>query len=125
MLSNYPPGAEHDPNAPYNQWEPDEREFDVSVSVTIAKKTRLTTNDYSVEYDEEDGRLYYITDDTDWQKSYEDSEPSVLEMLEELKDYIKKELDENKDIDHIRKRKLQYMLDAAEGWDIDEIYICD
>lgn len=124
MLSNYPAGADT-PDAPWNQWEPDDREFDVTVSVTITKETRLTTKDYYVEFDEENGRKYYITDDTDWDKAYNNCEPSVPEMLEELKTYIKKELEENKSIDYQRKCKLQRMLDASEGWEIEETYFCD
>ena len=33
----YPPGAEHDPNAPWNQEELPEREIEVTVSVTLSK----------------------------------------------------------------------------------------
>ena len=34
-LSNYPDGAEHDPNAPWNQPEPEEKPFWVTLQVRI------------------------------------------------------------------------------------------
>lgn len=35
MASNYPPGAEHDPNAPYNQVDCQPRPHEVELSVTF------------------------------------------------------------------------------------------
>ena len=37
----YPPGAEHDPNAPWNQEELPEREIEVTVSVTLSKTVKI------------------------------------------------------------------------------------
>lgn len=53
----YPPGAEHDPNAPYNQVDLPEREIEVLVSVTLSKTVKVQVNDYKVEVDaDEDGK---------------------------------------------------------------------
>ena len=41
MMDNYPPGAAHDPNAPYNE-EPCP-DIDVTVRATLVKDTVLTT----------------------------------------------------------------------------------
>lgn len=44
----YPPGAEHDPNAPYNQVDLPEREIEVLVSVTLSKTVKVRVNDYRI-----------------------------------------------------------------------------
>lgn len=51
----YPPGAEFDSNAPYNQVDLSYREIEVTVSITLSKTCKIAVNDYEVEgnYDEE------------------------------------------------------------------------
>lgn len=46
MYDNYPPGAANDPNAPYNQSEPEGREIEVTVSITLSKTMKVTVTDY-------------------------------------------------------------------------------
>jgi hypothetical protein len=70
----YPPGAEFDPSAPYNQVDLPEREIEVTVSVTLSKTVKVMVDDYSVEEDaDEDGRyLSYDFSDCDLHKAVED-----------------------------------------------------
>ena len=44
----YPPGAEHDPNAPWNQADNPEREIEVTVSVTLSKTVKIKVSDYEI-----------------------------------------------------------------------------
>ena len=44
----YPPGAEHDPNAPWNQVDNPEREIEVTVSVTLSKTVKVRVSDYKI-----------------------------------------------------------------------------
>lgn len=44
----YPPGAEHDPNAPWNQVDNPEREIEVTVSVTLSKTVKIKVSDYEI-----------------------------------------------------------------------------
>lgn len=44
----YPPGAEHDPNAPWNQVDNPEREIEVTVSVTLSKTVKIKVSDYQI-----------------------------------------------------------------------------
>ena len=37
----YPPGAEHDPNAPWNQVDPEPRKVEVTVSITLSKTVEV------------------------------------------------------------------------------------
>ena len=46
--SNYPPGAEHDPNAPYNEKEPKPVKVKLDVYLTIHKVVEIETTNYSV-----------------------------------------------------------------------------
>lgn len=45
----YPAGAEHDPNAPWNQKDIPEREVEVTVSVTLSKTLKIKVSDYTVD----------------------------------------------------------------------------
>ena len=50
----YPLGAEHDPNAPYNQVDPEPIEIEVTVSVTMSKTVKVKVNDYIDEIEEDE-----------------------------------------------------------------------
>ena len=49
----YPPGAEYDPNAPYNQSEPPEMEVDLIATEVMTKTISVYTNKIWRVYDEE------------------------------------------------------------------------
>lgn len=70
----YPPGAEFDPRAPWNQVDLPEKEIEVTISVTLSKTVKVSVNDYTVEEDtDEDGRcLSYDYSDCDLHKAVED-----------------------------------------------------
>ena len=42
----YPPGAEFDPNAPYNQVEPEEKEYNIEAVFELRRTDQLWSNDY-------------------------------------------------------------------------------
>ena len=42
---NYPMRAEYDPNAPWNQEELDDKEIEVTISLTISKTTKIIVPD--------------------------------------------------------------------------------
>lgn len=44
--SNYPAGAEHDPNAPYNEREPELKKVKLDVYLTIHKVVEVETDKY-------------------------------------------------------------------------------
>ena len=59
----YPPGAEHDPNAPWNQVDNPEREIEVTVSVTLSKTVKVRVSDYKITDSGKvqlKSRLYYL-----------------------------------------------------------------
>ena len=52
----YPPGAEHDLNAPWNQVDPEPKKIEVTVSITLSKTVEVEVDDYiAEEVSDEDG----------------------------------------------------------------------
>jgi hypothetical protein len=124
-MDNYPPGAANDPNAPYNEVEVPEREFDVTISMSLSRTVQCYTNKYIPEIDEEDGHLYVDTSDTPWSEVYGDNHKTIPELLEELKKYIQKDLDnladdETKMDKAFHRRRLEFLLTECDEWTVDE-----
>lgn len=71
----YPPGAEFDPNAPYNQKELPEKEIEVTVSITLSKTVKIKISDYTIYSNEDErGRCFDTLDysDCDLKKAVKD-----------------------------------------------------
>lgn len=121
---NYPPGADT-PDAPWNQPDVPEREFDVTISMSLSRTVQCYTNKYIPEIDEEDGHLYIDTSDTPWSEVYGDNHKTIPELLEELKKYIQKDLDnladdETKMDKAFHRRRLEFLLTECDEWTVDE-----
>lgn len=108
MYDNYPLGAANDPNAPYNQSEPEEMEIEVTVSITLSKTMKVIVTDY--EYFEgerdEDG---YILPSYDFSNC--DLEAAVKEQI------------------HLPHEAHKHMLEGTqlkkdlEGWVVDDMEV--
>lgn len=63
----YPPGAEHDPRAPYNEVDPPEKEIEVCISVTLSKTVKVKVSDYTIvdSGKDEDGEYFEDIDYSD------------------------------------------------------------
>lgn len=60
IMSNYPPGAENDPNAPYNEPLIPDQEFEAEVLITLSKKVKVYSDEYNVQvFDEQP--YYFIS----------------------------------------------------------------
>ena len=121
---NYPPGADT-PDAPWNQSDVPEREFDVTISMSLSRTVQCYTNKYIPEVDEENGHLYVDTSDTPWSEVYGDNHKTIPELLEELKKYIQKDLDnladdETKIDKAFHRRRLEFLLNECDEWTVDE-----
>ena len=83
----YPPGAEYDPNAPYNQSEPPEMEVELTATETLTKTITVWTNRVWRVYDEE-GYGSYETNDFDptesWDEETDSLEITLNKALEEI-----------------------------------------
>ena len=123
MYDNYPPGAAHDPSAPYNEPVIPERDFDVEVTITMSKVVTITTDNYVPEYDDEDGHTYANTENTEWDKEFENSGHfTIADLIEELKGYVVEDM-KTCAPNTSKGAHLQRLLLACEDWEtIEESY---
>lgn len=121
----YPPGAEYDPNAPWNEPDIPEATFDVCISQTLSKSVKVTTDDYSPEVDaDEDGTyMYPDTSDTDWKAAYgNDQHYTPLELIKQFKEFLEKLLPDP--ITFRREyHRAKHLISECEGWIEDETEI--
>ena len=92
---NYPPGAANDPNAPWNEKETPEKEFEVCITQTLSKTVKVTTNNYIPDGGIDDDGHYYFdadTSDTNWREVYKNSHYTPLELIEKFRDFLKSTL---------------------------------
>lgn len=141
----YPAGAENDPDAPYNEVEVPEKEFDVLVSQTLSKSTSVFTNNYipgasgvEYEHDEEGGHAVGWQDpddtsDTDWEKEYHENDHyTPLELINKFKKYLEREWDVLKNAAEAndaetrwKKNNIKHLIEECEGWTDDETEIIE
>lgn len=108
----YPLGAEHDPNAPWNQVDNPEREIEVTVSVTLSKTVKIKVSDYGITDSgkDEDGEYF---EDIDYSKC--DLKRAVEEQITLPQDaykYVKGEFDND-----------QY--NDLKGWCVDDFEVIE
>lgn len=115
---NYPPGADTS-YAPWNEQKVPERQFDVCISQTLSKSTDIITDDYSPEFDEEDGYTYANTEDTDWEKAYEKDHYTPLELIEKFKELLTTHLPDPV-VNLSEYKKWKHLISECEGWTEDE-----
>lgn len=130
----YPAGAFNDPYAPYNECEVPEHDFDIEVTVTLKKNCTVTTNDYipgasGCDYEQDEDGCHAMgwqeeddTSGTDWNKAYKESCYTIPQMLEALKKYVEREIDERKAIGERVPNKLKQLLEDCTGWEEDDTY---
>ena len=131
----YPPGAEFDSNAPYNQVEVPQKDFEVTCSQSLSRTAIVTTNNYIPCEDEgyEDGVGYHDewadTSDTNWKEEYTaNGYCTPLELIQLLKEYLEKDLEKWKEEDKkdphkwasTQVRKYEFLIDECDCWTDDE-----
>ena len=132
---SYPIGAEHDPNAPYNQVEPEKVEVEVVISQTLSRSTKILITDYiareyeNIEPDDEGGfyrtrEIEYDFSDSDLKGVYEEQEYTIPELLDYLKAYLIADINECSK-ESGKRKKLQHILNCCEGWEVDETEVVE
>jgi hypothetical protein len=114
---NYPAGSDT-PDAPWNQSEPDDKDFFVDVEYVLQKKNvKVTTDDYIPEFDIETG-YDANTDDTNWENAYNNSGHfTIQEMLDELKEYVKADM-QTCSPNTCKGAHLKRLLEDCDGWEL-------
>ena len=120
----YPPGAEFDPNAPYNQSEPEPIKLDVYITQVFSKPTTIEVTDYEYEVDEFE-KCYY-TSNCDLKGATLDQVTTIEDILTELPN-IYKELTTNDSgtITKYQLNRLKVLAKACEDWNLDEFEVVE
>ena len=116
----FPPGAEFDENAPYNQVEVRERDFDIECEFVMRKCVTVTTNDYAPDYDDEDGREDANTENTDWAQAFAESGHfTIQDLINELREYVIEDM-KSCTPNTGKGAHLERLLSACQGWETAE-----
>lgn len=100
----YPPGAEFDPNAPYNQMEPEEKEYKVEAGFYL----RTTSEVWSSSYDEFDNLV-------DPQRDWCEQHYTPLEIIKHCRALAEEMLENgcSKYPEHV----LRHLIEDCDGWE--------
>ena len=120
----YPPGAEFDPDAPYNQSEPEPIKLNVYITQVFSKPANIEVTDYEYEVDEYE-KCYY-TSNCDLKGATRNQVTTIEDILTELPN-IYKELTTNDSgtITKYQLDRLKVLAKACEGWDLDEFEVVE
>lgn len=118
----YPPGAEFDPRAPYNQVDLPEKEIEVTISVTLSKTVKVTVNDYEVDEGRDEDGYYcnYDFSECNLQKAVEDQ----IVLPQNLAKFTEEMF--NQDLNLKAAGMPRYLKDAiadCKGWTVDEMEV--
>lgn len=105
----YPPGAEFDPNAPWNQVDPPEVTYDATATVVLRKDDEVCTD--MVYCDDGDISL---CEDVTVKELWNDSHIDIPTLLDELVKYIDAELTDKPS--SMRADRLHMMKRSAQNW---------
>lgn len=142
----FPAGAYGDPNAPYNQSDVPEKEFEVTCSQSLSRTAIVTTNNYvpgasGCDY-EPDGEGGYCacgwqdpddTSDTNWSIEYKDNGYTTpIELICLLRGYLSRDLDrvdiiakEENENKQFLERRLKHLIEECDCWTEDETEIVE
>lgn len=119
----YPAGAEHDPNAPWNQSDPEPVSQDIEYSCTMRRTATVETTNYVPGTWEKDEDSFGYRDgddfsDTDWLSDFKDTYRTPKELIDLLKETAK-ELADGKMPNKPKSFWKDVMADC-ENWSIDD-----
>lgn len=116
----YPPGAEHDSHAPWNQVDPPEQEFDVTITQTLSKSLSVFTDRYNFICDrDEDGvSVEYDTSDTNWHDVYAENHHTPLQLIALFKRMLEQK-------EEIPESLRQHLIEECSEWCEDDCEIVE
>lgn len=113
FMGNYPPGAANNPLAPWNEKDPPEKLFGITVSCSLSKDIEVTSDNYDETGFNGAGSL-----NEPWAE-YTDNEYTVEQIIDFAKQCAELMLTKQ-DYSIKSKRGLRIMLDSCKGWTVDE-----
>lgn len=133
---HYAPGSDT-PDAPWNQVENPEEEFNVTIIETLSKDVTIFTTNYNLEVDcDEDGCYRNCdTSDTDWKDEYKKQGCTAIETIIAVKTYLEEvrlpqliDLSNCRNLTESEKKELRVVKDLIEqcsDWEQEEIEFCE
>lgn len=118
----YPPGAEFNPNAPWNQVDIPDKEIKVTVSVTLSKTVKVNVNDYKIDGGlDEDGPYYeYDYSECDLHKAVEEQ----VVLPQNLAEFTEKMFNHDLNLKAVGMPKyLKSALEDCKGWTVDDFEV--
>lgn len=107
----------YDSIAPWNEEDPDPVKVDVCVTTTLTKKDKVTVDNYAI-----DSCGDYDFSECDLLGAYKEDGYTITELLNELKEYIKNDM-EGTAPNSGKGKHLKRLLAACEGWEVEEEYV--
>lgn len=116
---SYPPGAEFDADAPYNQVDLPEKEIEVTISVTLSKTVKVRVSDYRIEEGKDEDGYYRTCDCSDC--AIHDAVDNQIVFPQNLAEFTERMFDHDLNLKAAGMPK--YLKDAIEdckGWIVDD-----
>lgn len=114
----YPAGAEFDPNAPWNECDPEEITRECDIWNSVRKTMPIATTDYvPVNPLDDDPDLSEV----DWSDEFATRHYDIPELLEELSNLVRKYAPQGMTVSE--QRHIRRVLSEAEGWETDELHV--
>lgn len=117
----YPMGAEHDPDAPYNEIEPETIYRRCRVEETMVRYVDVGTQAYEVEAGDYGNIEDINTICVDWREEYADAHMSLEEVIEKMAGLLKEW--KPKDMTEAEEKDFASLLDEADGWKSSELWV--
>ena len=133
---HYAPGSDT-PDAPWNEVEYPEEEFNVTIVETLSKDVTIFTNNYNLEVDCDEEGCYRNCDtsDTDWKDEYKKQGCTAIETISAVKTYLEEvrlqqliDLSNCRNLTESERKELRVVKDLIEqcsGWEQEEIEFCE
>ena len=112
-------GAEFDPNAPWNEVEPEEIERECNVWMAVTKDMPIPTTNYVMTGDPYDNEP--DTSEVNWEDEFVTNCRDIPEILKALCDLVRKYAPLNPT--RGEAKYISRLLKEAEGWEVDEMHI--
>ena len=120
----YPPGAEFDPSAPWNDHDPDPVAFECKVTVIMNREVDVETKNYYQEPPEPWNGINawnYDTSDVDWHEEYDEQYMSVPDLLTNMRTLLLK-LDVT-NLTSAERDMYDRVLEESQGWEEEDTEI--
>lgn len=131
MDNNYPISADIK-DASWNDKRLPEEEFQVTISQTLSKSVKVSTNDYipgEIYTEREwDGESYCTvthqdspdTSETNWKDAYKLEHDTPIHLI----NLFKRILEDRMNIENMREERRQYLIEECSNWIEDDFEVC-